>query len=75
MNEQDYPWIRKWGQYLGSVNDYIECQCAEARSEGAPDNAIHRDHDTGEWRTTDDIRNSHTRQALGLPPLEETNDD
>jgi hypothetical protein len=68
--QQDYPWIRVWGKYLGSSPYYIDDQVAEARRDGAPQDAIYKDSDTEEWRTIDTITSPHTRRVLGLDDKE-----
>jgi hypothetical protein len=65
----DYPYIRKWGTYAGSLPSYVDEQVARARETGAPQNAVYEIHDngpTGVWRTTDNITNPAARRFLGL---------
>lgn len=61
----DYPWIAAWGRQMGSYGHYIEGQQAQARQDGAPENAIYKRDE--KWYTTDDIQNNRTRAELGLP--------
>lgn len=70
MPENEYPWVRKWGALLGSHPYYIERQVHQAREEGAPQDATHRNHDGG-WYTIADVKNNETRRQLGLPELPE----
>lgn len=70
VQERDYKWIRKWGAFLGSLQDYIEEQCDLARADNAPANAIYRS-EAGVWITTDQILRNDVRRILGLPLLEE----
>lgn len=67
-SSDDYPYIRAWGVMLGSSRDYIDTQVAQARADGVPANAIHKNTD-GYWSSTDDITSPDTRHYLGLPPL------
>ena len=46
-NANDYPWIRAWGQLLGSKDWYIQDQIARARQTNAPANATHEQYDHG----------------------------
>jgi hypothetical protein len=39
--EDDYFWIRQWGQHVGSDRDAIEREVERARRDRAPDNAIY----------------------------------
>ena len=64
----EYPFIRAWGQMMGSRDPYIRDQFARARAEGAPPTAIYRTQ-AGTWATTEDITRSTTRRELGLDPL------
>ena len=69
----DYPYIRIWGNHLGSYSDYIEMEVDRAHEEGAPQTAYHRNPD-GTWSTTDTVFSTHLREVFGLEPLEITND-
>ena len=57
MPEQDYPYVRAWGRYMGSQEYYINGQVQRARETSAPDDAIFERHapdgsgKTGEWAT------------------------
>ncbi|ORW08468.1 MULTISPECIES: hypothetical protein [Mycolicibacter] len=64
----DYPYIRLWGQRMGSFQYYIDDQIEQAREDGAPANATHRYLD-GTWATTDDITDPAVRKQFGLPDL------
>lgn len=68
--EDDYPYIRKWGAYVGSMPYYIAEQINRARETNAPPNAVYEVYDgngpTGQWRTTDDITSPAALCALGL---------
>jgi len=61
----DYPWIRKWDEFMGSCASYIIEQLAQARAENAPRNAIYKRAD-GSWATTEDVANPSLRFVLGL---------
>ena len=63
-----YPYIRAWGQLMGSDPSYILQQIALARAERAPANAVYRTIE-GPWATTGDITRPDTRRDLGLDPL------
>jgi hypothetical protein len=66
--QDDYPYIRAWGQLIGYPESRIREQVELAQSEGAPANAVYRNED-GSWTTTEDITAPHTRWQLGLAPL------
>jgi hypothetical protein len=68
----DYPYIRAWGEMLGSSDAYITEQVEQARRDKAPANATYRDRNAGRWSTTDDISSQGTRAQLDLPPIEPT---
>jgi hypothetical protein len=57
-----YPFIQAWGARLGSFKYYIDGEIEKATEDGAPQNAIYRDHDTNKWCTIDDVSNIDTRQ-------------
>lgn len=66
-----YPFIRAWGQILGSNVWYIDDEIARAKKAGAPARAIYPKHandgsgqKTGEWATVDDIANSDTKARV-----------
>lgn len=70
MKPEEYVWIRKWGEMMGSSDYYIEEQQKLAAQDGAPLNAIYAGHNWPKrWETTADITNVDTRAYLGLPPL------
>ena len=60
-----YPWILKWGQLTGLRQYEVVELLARAHAEAAPVDAVYRDR-KGHWRTTADIKDLHTRRALGL---------
>jgi hypothetical protein len=66
--QHDYPYIRAWGQLIGSPESRIRDQVELARRDGAPADAVHRNED-GTWTTTGDVTAPHTRWQLGLEPL------
>lgn len=66
----DYPWVRAYGQAMGSFPYYINDQVQLARRDRAPQNATRR-NDDGTWATTDDIVNPSMRADMGLPALPE----
>jgi len=66
----DYPYIRVWGQYMGSGQYYIDGQVERARETNAPPTAIYERYEpggikTGTWSTADQIENTSTRYAFG----------
>ncbi len=63
--EQEYKWIRKWGEMFSYPAYYTENALMVARRDGAPQNAIYKD-DRGSWVTTDDISSLTMRKNLGL---------
>lgn len=63
--EEAYPYIRKWGKMLSSMNYYIDDQIELARKDKAPANAIYK-QDDGAWATTNDIESASTLRVLGL---------
>lgn len=67
---EDYPWIVRWADLMGSRDHEVAEYLARARVEQAPPHAIFP-HASGGWATTDDVTKSCTRAVLGLPPLEE----
>lgn len=68
VKDRGYPWVVKWGKYLGSQDYYIQDQCDKAAEEKAPKDAIYS-NDDGTWATIQGIANQRTRSALGLDPL------
>lgn len=54
----DYPYIRAWGEQMGSHRSYILDQVSEARKEKAPEDAFYRSADTGEWVRWKDFNGS-----------------
>lgn len=65
-----YPWIQKWGQWMGSYQYYIDQQLELAEETNAPLNATSYNEETKHWTTTDDIKQASMRFNLGLPPIE-----
>jgi hypothetical protein len=39
--KRDYPYLRAWGQSLGSTYSYVEARVDEARADGAPERVIY----------------------------------
>lgn len=64
QDQNDYPYIFKWGQYLDSDIEYIREQVALARKENAPNDAIFRSSD-GSWRRIGAL-SDHVRLKLGV---------
>src|SRR6266536_6510136 len=64
----DFPFIRRWGQLMGSHDRYVTERIKLAQLEQAPQDALYR-HDNGTWATTDDITSANIRRHLGLEPL------
>lgn len=63
--KQDYPWIKKWGKFMGSFKYYVDEQLSIAQKDNAPTDAIYKDI-RGTWQRTSDICSIVTRQSLGL---------
>ena len=61
---EEYRHIAAWGRLLGSFVYYVEGQQRQAAEEGAPLDAIYRDHATREWRTMRDVTNDRTRAEV-----------
>jgi hypothetical protein len=56
----EYVYIKRWGECLGSFPYYIADQQAKAAAEGAPLTAIY--HRDGEgWHTIEQVTNANTR--------------
>lgn len=56
---KDYPYIRAWGEMMGSFRPYILGEVDKARRTGAPHTAIYeRD---GTWHTIEGVTNGETR--------------
>ena len=75
MPTNDYPYIRAWGEILGSSSDYIRQQTERARRDRAPYTATYyttstdnRTFDssapTHHWQTFTDIANPHVREQV-----------
>jgi hypothetical protein len=60
---EDYPYIRKWGRFMGSFVYYIEDQIRQAREDKAPEDAIYRE-DNGHWHRASEIKNEDTRRLI-----------
>lgn len=63
----DYPYIRAWGEYLGSLPSNINLLVEEAQEDGAPHDAYTKLD--GQWLTVDELAHPQARKALGLQPL------
>ena len=66
--QPSYPYIRAWGQLMGSSETHTRAQITQARTENAPATAVYRTIE-GRWATTGDITRPDTRRDLGLDPL------
>lgn len=64
-----YPYIVKWGKYLGSMDYYIQGELERAVQTNAPQNAIY--WDGSKWHTTEDIVSPTTRLAILGPETKE----
>ena len=62
-NLPPYDYIRAWGTYLHSFNNYIQIQIDLARKENAPFDAIYRNED-GTWSTFQDITNNDVAVSI-----------
>jgi len=62
-NNRIHPYIRAWGQLLGSYDYYIAAQVELAIRDRAPPKAIYRDTD-GRWHTFDDIVGEDNRARI-----------
>ena len=72
QDDQDYPYIRKWGKMVGSMKYYIDQEVERARQENAPQNAVYRGSEyspeqKGRWITIDEVTNPDTFVKMGLP--------
>lgn len=59
----DYPYIRAWGQLLGSGQYYIDQEVELARKEGAPADAIYHNREDSYWARFADIADSNPNKA------------
>lgn len=68
----DYPYIRRWGELMGSNSYYIEEEIKRARADGAPQTAIYKLPDNKmarelpeggliRWARIENVSNIHTR--------------
>lgn len=65
----DYPFIRLWGQLMGSFSYYIQDQLERARQTNAPRTATFErtlagGAKSGEWATVEGIQDGNTIYAL-----------
>lgn len=58
----DYKYIRAWGDFLHSQQNYIDGEVKAARETKAPENAVFRKPD-GSWETFDNV-NPTTQQQI-----------
>lgn len=63
---EEYPWVRAWGELMGSYQYYIKDQIARAKAAGAPQTAVYQPANgpSTEWVTLDAITSSHTQRQL-----------
>ena len=54
VHVEKYPYIRAWGQYLGSHSYYIEAQKEEAEKDNAPGTAFFK-RSNGTWGVAEDL--------------------
>lgn len=59
MKPKDYIGIAVWHRRSGSFQYYIDERQAEAADEGAPADAIYRNHDTRKWVCVSDLAPEH----------------
>lgn len=66
MAEQEqkvkYPYIRAWGEWMGSYDYYIVQQTELAQRENAPATAIYKGEEG--WKTVEDVQNPSLRLQL-----------
>jgi len=55
----EYEECARWHQWTGSYAYYIVRMCQMASDDGAPLNAIYKQHGTDKWVTTDDMPPDH----------------
>lgn len=58
-----YPYIRAWGEYMGSMSYYINDERRRAEQDNAPATALHRKTD-GSWFTLEEIQSEALRRRL-----------
>ena len=63
MKSRDYPYIRAWGQMMGSMSYYINDQVELARRDGAPQMATYKSSN-GRWQTYNDIQSENTKRRI-----------
>ena len=57
---EDYKWIKRWGQMMGSFATYIRDEQDRASRDRAPINAIYRGRE-GKWSVIEEVTNQLTR--------------
>lgn len=61
----DYPYIKAWGEQLGSSSWYISNLMHDARKDKAPPDVFYRSAETGRWVRWKDFNGSPlTRDAI-----------
>ena len=65
MSNVQYPWIRKWGKFVGIRPFDVLALIWRAHDEAAPPGAIYRD-EKGHWYTIADIHDLETLTAFDL---------
>lgn len=59
-----YLGIQLWHLRTGSRQYYIDRLIERATEEYAPEDAIYKDHDTGEWVCVSDLDETHSFRTL-----------
>jgi hypothetical protein len=62
---EKYPYIRVWGEYLGSFSYYIEAQKAEAERDNAPGTALYKGED-GTWVLVENVSEALRRRLARM---------
>lgn len=57
-----YPYIRAWGQLMGSTQEYVNGQIEQAQKDGAPSDAIYKT--LSKWSTFAEVTNIDTRHRI-----------
>ncbi len=63
-DKKTYPYIRAWGENIGSMRYYIDMQIEYATRDNAPHNAIYQDLENKKWYTWDEIQSKETKSRI-----------
>lgn len=69
---KEYLAVRLWGRDLGSYDYYINDEQQRASVDGAPVDAIYREHGTGKWVCVSDLQPDHSFRARYRAMLDAT---